>query len=369
MNKKLQTILAFTFGSIFVILMLTIALFEPNPSNFQYTVFRIVISLAAGGVVAVYPGFIEVKFGNWLRAGGALAVFSVVYFVNPASIDGSISDFEENSKTNSTSEILKLDIDTGFMHEFTYAYTVMRPEKSSSRVHQLATWHRISLNNQSKEPINITELNLVVNDRVTTSDKLTPPFFNDIILEGGAIKFSQQIKYPIHLEPKEFKYLFVSIPIEIPHKIGQISLDILHDKASDIDSHIELFLFGKEPNIEFEKIMPATINGKENLLVDGDKVSSEVSYSNLALYRLVEFSREGDYYKQKGAGKFDDGFKMIRTSQLFNSLNKVLTAKDYSIMHETSPIKSAVLSAKTSMNEVFNLKLSPASMLIKYTKT
>lgn len=369
MSKKLQTILAFTFGVVFVISMLAIALIEPNPSSFQYTIFRIVIALAAGGVVAVFPGFIEVKFGNWLRAGGALAVFSVVYFVSPASLETFNYEVEGNSKIDSHREILKLDIDSSFMHEFSYAHTVMRPEKSPARVHQLATWQKISLNNQSNERINITELNLVVNGKVTASDKLTPPFFKNIIIDGSSIKFSQQINYPIHLEPKEFKYLFVSIPTEIPHKLGEIALSVLHDKSSDLDSNIELFLFGKEPNIKFEKIMPATIGGKENLLVDGDKVSNEVSYSNLELYRQVGFSQEGDYYKQKGLGKFDDGFKMIRTTQLFNSLNKILATKNHSITSEISPIKSAVLSAKTSMDQVFSLKVTPSSTLIKFTKT
>ncbi|MGH7773469.1 MAG: hypothetical protein ACREQA_14690, partial [Candidatus Binatia bacterium] len=32
------------------------------------------------------PGFIEIEIPNWLRAGGALAVFVVVYFYNPASL-------------------------------------------------------------------------------------------------------------------------------------------------------------------------------------------------------------------------------------------------------------------------------------------
>lgn len=52
--------------------------------GFQYLIFRLVAALAAGGVVAVMPGFIELKFGQWLRAGGTLAVFAIVYFMNPA---------------------------------------------------------------------------------------------------------------------------------------------------------------------------------------------------------------------------------------------------------------------------------------------
>lgn len=83
MNKKLQTILAYVFGVCFVVVLLVISFVQPEPSGFQYTVFRTVLALAGAGTVAVFPGFIEVRFGSWLRAGGALAVFAVLYFFNP----------------------------------------------------------------------------------------------------------------------------------------------------------------------------------------------------------------------------------------------------------------------------------------------
>ncbi|WP_140678563.1 hypothetical protein [Pseudomonas mandelii] len=85
LSPSVRTILAFTFGVVFIVTVLCLAIWMPNPSGFQYLIFRLVAALAAGGVVAVLPGFIEVKFGQWLRAGGTLAVFAIVYFMNPAS--------------------------------------------------------------------------------------------------------------------------------------------------------------------------------------------------------------------------------------------------------------------------------------------
>ena len=79
-------ILAYVFGVIFVATVLVLAIFFPNPTDFQYTVFRIVLALAAGGVAAVIPGFIDIKFKTWLRAGGALAVFVIVFFLAPAAL-------------------------------------------------------------------------------------------------------------------------------------------------------------------------------------------------------------------------------------------------------------------------------------------
>lgn len=84
MSKQLNTILAFVFGVVFVSVLMAVAWFKPDPSDFQYTIFRSVFALAGAGVAAVIPGFIEVKISNWLVAGGALAVFVILYFWNPA---------------------------------------------------------------------------------------------------------------------------------------------------------------------------------------------------------------------------------------------------------------------------------------------
>jgi hypothetical protein len=85
-QKAVQRRVAFTFGVVFIVVLLVLALFVPEPSPFQYTVFRIVLALAAAGAAAMIPGFIEFNIPGWLRAGGALAVFIVVFFYNPASL-------------------------------------------------------------------------------------------------------------------------------------------------------------------------------------------------------------------------------------------------------------------------------------------
>lgn len=84
--SNVDKMLAFGFGVVFVSVILAIALLQPNPTQFSYTIFRIVMALAAAGVGAVLPGFLEVSFRNWLRAGGALALFVVVYFFAPAGL-------------------------------------------------------------------------------------------------------------------------------------------------------------------------------------------------------------------------------------------------------------------------------------------
>ena len=81
-----QVITAGTFGVTFLLILLGVAFLAPNPTPFQLVVFRVVLALAAGCIGALIPGFIEVKFRNWLRAAGAMALFAVVYLVNPPAL-------------------------------------------------------------------------------------------------------------------------------------------------------------------------------------------------------------------------------------------------------------------------------------------
>ena len=90
MDPTLRISLAFAFGVVFVIVLLLIAVKCPTPTHFQYNVFRVVLSLAAGGIGAMIPGFLDVKLENvsdfTVMAGGAMAVFVIVYFLNPARL-------------------------------------------------------------------------------------------------------------------------------------------------------------------------------------------------------------------------------------------------------------------------------------------
>ncbi len=85
-SKSYEKIVALVCGVIFVTAILVLAIFIPAPSPFQYLIFRVVLSLASAGFVSMTPGFLDVKIANWVRAGGALAVFVLVFFYNPASL-------------------------------------------------------------------------------------------------------------------------------------------------------------------------------------------------------------------------------------------------------------------------------------------
>jgi len=85
-TSSLKTSLWLGIGLTVAILLLVI--FIPCPSTSQYFVFRIIIALAAAGLASVVPGIFKINFTNGITAGGAIAIFAVVYFFDPASSVG-----------------------------------------------------------------------------------------------------------------------------------------------------------------------------------------------------------------------------------------------------------------------------------------
>lgn len=85
---KIDALLAFAFGAILLLLLLILAVAISEPTLSQQQIFRIMISLAAACVAAVIPGLLNFSATGWkgigIKATGALAVFIVVYLINPA---------------------------------------------------------------------------------------------------------------------------------------------------------------------------------------------------------------------------------------------------------------------------------------------
>lgn len=86
MTKKQQQGAVFVFGVSFIVIMLLISLEVPNPTVSQYETFKVILALSAAGVAAFIPGFFELKISALLRAGGAIAVFVLIYVRTPAQI-------------------------------------------------------------------------------------------------------------------------------------------------------------------------------------------------------------------------------------------------------------------------------------------
>lgn len=77
---------AFAFGVIFVSALLYLSVLFPNPTATTFFIFRVVLALAAAGVGAVIPGLLIVHVGKIVRAGGAIALFVLVFLINPPAL-------------------------------------------------------------------------------------------------------------------------------------------------------------------------------------------------------------------------------------------------------------------------------------------
>jgi hypothetical protein len=82
-------------GASLMALVTIAAFFHKRPTSFQYYVYRLVAALGAGGIGAVLPGTLHVRFTG-ADAGGALALFLLVYRVNPAAL---VHDMAGNLKS------------------------------------------------------------------------------------------------------------------------------------------------------------------------------------------------------------------------------------------------------------------------------
>src|SRR5271165_598191 len=102
-THRLEMGLAFAFGCVAIGVVLWLAFRAETLTEQQFEILRVVLALACGGVGAVIPGFLDVSMKAGaklaLRAGGALAVFVVLYFWSPAhwqpSHDGTVIQHTE----------------------------------------------------------------------------------------------------------------------------------------------------------------------------------------------------------------------------------------------------------------------------------
>lgn len=73
-------------GVAFLVAMLVVSLAVPNPTETQWFVVRMALSVSAAGIGVVFPGLIFVNVGRYVRAGGAIALFVLVYCLNPPRV-------------------------------------------------------------------------------------------------------------------------------------------------------------------------------------------------------------------------------------------------------------------------------------------
>ena len=80
----IKTLIAFVFGAIFIITILVFTAVVKTPSPTEIWTYRIILALAAAGVAAILPGFIDIKYKGFVQASGAIGVFVLILLAFPA---------------------------------------------------------------------------------------------------------------------------------------------------------------------------------------------------------------------------------------------------------------------------------------------
>ncbi|HUS06734.1 MAG TPA: hypothetical protein VMZ52_10575 [Bryobacteraceae bacterium] len=114
LEKNWEKLLAYFSGILFITVMLVLSLVVGNPTPSQFFTFRLVLALAAAGFGAVIPGFISVNVSNVVRAGGAIALFVIVFLLNPPALVATASPWktpEEQTVTDLRWQISDLSRD------------------------------------------------------------------------------------------------------------------------------------------------------------------------------------------------------------------------------------------------------------------
>lgn len=112
-TSQIDRWLAFAFGVVFVSILLYLATVVENPTALAIRVYVTVLALAAAGIGAILPGFLEIKYKNVVRAGGALGLGVLVYSNEPA-IGTNVPRFvESNSPAQPVADAFLAAIDSG----------------------------------------------------------------------------------------------------------------------------------------------------------------------------------------------------------------------------------------------------------------
>lgn len=84
-----KLITGLVIGIIFAVTILVLAVLIPNPTIYQIFIFRGIFAISMAAIAAIIPGFLNISSRTksfTVKAGGAIAVFIIVWLVNPPAL-------------------------------------------------------------------------------------------------------------------------------------------------------------------------------------------------------------------------------------------------------------------------------------------
>jgi len=83
-NHRIDYVIFFFFGVV-TIIILTVVAMKDCLSDPQIRFFQTILAISVGGLVTGVPGFLDVNYKGWIRAGGGLGAFVLVLLMKPLS--------------------------------------------------------------------------------------------------------------------------------------------------------------------------------------------------------------------------------------------------------------------------------------------
>jgi hypothetical protein len=78
--------LLFVFGVSVILLLVGVSIYAPTVIHDYFSIYKVILGVACAGIAAMIPGFFNIRYKTWVRAGGALGVFTfIVLFVSPVT--------------------------------------------------------------------------------------------------------------------------------------------------------------------------------------------------------------------------------------------------------------------------------------------
>lgn len=95
-TPKWQLVTGLVIGVVFSLIILVMVVYIPNPTPPQFFVFRGLFAISLAAVAAIIPGLLNVesRFNRFsVKATGAIAVFILVWMLNPPELIGSPQNY------------------------------------------------------------------------------------------------------------------------------------------------------------------------------------------------------------------------------------------------------------------------------------
>jgi hypothetical protein len=140
---SINVALSFVFGVVFLSVMLGFAVFFPNPPAFQLKVFITVLALAAAGVGAMMPGFLDIQYKGLFRTGGALALAAGVYLSSPAITQSASTLIEPKAEAEPVGLAFIHAVDAGNVED---SWNQLDPNAIGQSIDTIEHWKTIMTN-------------------------------------------------------------------------------------------------------------------------------------------------------------------------------------------------------------------------------